>query len=421
MRRRSRNREVFAVFFVIILVLSFIFLYFNFRAENFSQSATIKLYYYDPVTKEIVPVDADVSLKEDNTSNVYTLVNMLKNPPETSLFPLIDSNCNLRMVKISGDLCTVDFTFNKTPVQFYSVESEAATVYGLVNTITGLKGISEVQILIGGEISKYFYHYIEIDKPISHYDSMLPQGENVNLYFPSENLNDLVVERREIFYTDNPMEYGNLVLKELFYGSEYGLPQVVKGDYVDNFSIKSGGIAEVDLNTDILNNSLGSHAAFLFVSSIVDTLTEIPDITAVQITVGGNTIPSLFGTVDISSPLKRFLRDGNSYLVPYYVYNFDGNSFFAPIVTPMDSTTLTNLFNLLKNPTGDYSSMLSKNAKLLSYRVNGDTLEMSIDPGNISGNDLEILKRQIALSFTELPGIRYVKLTAGEESFVLGR
>jgi len=65
--------------------------------------------------------------------------------------------------------------------------------------------------------------------------------------------------------------------------------------------------------------------------------------------------------------------------------------------------------------------MLSKDANLISYNLSGDLIEMTIDPGSISGNDLEILKRQIVLSFTELPGIKKVKLTVGEESFVLER
>jgi hypothetical protein len=46
---------------------------------------------------------------------------------------------------------------------------------------------------------------------------------------------------------------------------------------------------------------------------------------------------------------------------------------------------------------------------------------MIVEIGNINGDDLEILKRQIALSFTELPKVRKVKLTIGEESFILGR
>jgi len=420
MVKKNRNKEFLVVFFVFVLIAIFIFLYFNFRSRNFSRAAALKLYYYDPVTKEIVPVEKDTPLKEDNVLNVYTLIGMLKSPDSTKLFPLLDDNCNLRSVKFSDNLCIVDFYFKAGKPIFYSVSREAATVYGLVNTLTELNGISEVQILIDGKPSQYFYHYIEIDKPLTHFDSRIPKGEEVNLYFPTQDFNNLVVEKREVVNTDDPVLFGNRVLKELFYGSLYGLPQVIPQDFVNSFYIKSGGIGVVDLKKDILKNSIGSHSEALFVSSIVNTLTELPDITTVQITVDGQVIPSLFGSIDISTPLTRFMVNANSYLVPYYVYNFNGNSFFAPILYKYGELTPRNLFDLLK-ASGDYSTMLSKDANLISYNLDGDLIEMTIDPGSISGNDLEVLKRQIVLSFTELPGIKKVKLTVGEESFVLER
>jgi spore germination protein GerM len=200
----------------------------------------------------------------------------------------------------------------------------------------------------------------------------------------------------------------------------YGLPQLIEGDYLNNFSIKSGGIGIVDLKADILKNPVGAHIESLFVFSIVDTLSEIPDITAVQITVQGQVIPTLFGSVDISAPLTRFMVNLNNYLVPYYVYTFNDNSFYMPVLFKYNKFTPDDLFNLLKT-SGSYSTMLSKDAKFISYKFNGDTIEMIVEIGNINGDDLEILKRQIALSFTELPGVRKVKLTIGEESFILGR
>ena len=421
MIKKNRNKEFLTVFFVFMLVAVFVLLYFNFRSRNFSKPAVLKLYYYDPVTKEIVPVEKEVPLKEDNVLNIYTLVDMLKNPDSTKLFPLLDRNSNLRNVRVSEGLCSVDFYFKTGKPLSYSVSREAAAVYGLVNTLTELNGISEVQILIDGKPAQYFYHYIEIDKPLTHFDLRIPKGEEVNLYFPTQDFDNLVVEKREVVNTDDPVLFGNRVLKELFYGSLYGLPQIIPGDALNNFYIKSGGTGVVDLKEDILKNSIGSHSEALFISSIVDTLTELPDIAAVQVTVQGQVIPSLFGSVDVSIPLTRFMVNVNSYLVPYYVYNFNGNSFFVPILYKYDKPAPQNLFNLLLKTSGNYSTMLPENAKLISYNLDGDTIEMTVNLGSISGDDLEVLKGQIALSFTELPGVMKVKLTIGEESFILER
>ena len=72
-------------------------------------------------------------------------------------------------------------------------------------------------------------------------------------------------------------------------------------------SVKTvGGTAEVNLSKDILQgNSGGSLSEMMLVTSIVNTATEFPGISKVQILVDGKKIESIGGHMDVLDPLQR--------------------------------------------------------------------------------------------------------------------
>ena len=54
----------------------------------------------------------------------------------------------------------------------------------------------------------------------------------------------------------------------------------------------------------MLDQSVGSPVESAVVEAIVRTVTEVEGVSAVQILVGGETIPSLAGHVDLSRPIR---------------------------------------------------------------------------------------------------------------------
>ncbi|MDR3349013.1 MAG: GerMN domain-containing protein [Acidaminococcales bacterium] len=67
-----------------------------------------------------------------------------------------------------------------------------------------------------------------------------------------------------------------------------------------------GGLAEADFSKEMLKIGIGgSLYEMLLVSSIVNTLTEFPEITSVQLLVEGKKIDTIGGHMDIIDPLKR--------------------------------------------------------------------------------------------------------------------
>lgn len=66
------------------------------------------------------------------------------------------------------------------------------------------------------------------------------------------------------------------------------------------------GLAEVNFSKELLENHIGgSSYELLLVGSIVDTLTEFPEVKKVQILVDGERIETINGHMDLVDPLKR--------------------------------------------------------------------------------------------------------------------
>lgn len=65
-----------------------------------------------------------------------------------------------------------------------------------------------------------------------------------------------------------------------------------------------GRVAYVDFSGEILDQSVGSPVESAVVEAIVRTVTGVEGVSAVQILVGGETVPSLAGHVDLSRPVS---------------------------------------------------------------------------------------------------------------------
>lgn len=68
----------------------------------------------------------------------------------------------------------------------------------------------------------------------------------------------------------------------------------------------SGGVAKVDFDKNLISGFVGgSTGEEMLVGSLVNTLTEFPEIKKVQILVEGKEIDSLSGHLDLSRPVER--------------------------------------------------------------------------------------------------------------------
>jgi spore germination protein GerM len=421
-KRKKHTSRLVAVFLTILLIFSAMAIYITAKSKSNFNKATINIYYYDPIAHELVPVKKEVSGATVSLL-VLDIFDKLKTSSDNSLFSVIPQNVTLLSSNIADSICFVNLKTNSDELKTISIYSEYAAVYGIVNTLTEIDGIKSVQFSLNGEHSAVFAHFVAIDKPLSHYNGSFPKSAKVNLFFPTPDFKTLVIEQREIIYETDPTKNCENILNELFRGSYYGLPNLFSNAHCDNFSIQSGGTAVVNLSDTIFKKPLGANLENLFVESIVNTLTESHDIQSVQIEVGGHILDSLFGSVNVSSPIRRFFGDNTKYLVPYYTFEFDDNEFYVPVPSVSANYDIESLFKLLKEPNdASFISKIPPNANITGQTIISGVLNITVDLGYVpTSKDLDTIKRQIALSFTEIPNINTVNLHIGEENFLLGR
>lgn len=137
-------------------------------------------------------------------------------------------------------------------------------------------------------------------------DNPSAQSLNVKVYYPDDSGMKLVEVERKITFDDSSNKYIAAVETLLEEPAEENLTKI----FPDNAAIKSvtiaGDLATVDLDGSFLKNFVGGSTGEEFlVGSVVNTLTNFPEVKRVKFLVDGQEIETLSGHMDLSTPLER--------------------------------------------------------------------------------------------------------------------
>ena len=127
----------------------------------------------------------------------------------------------------------------------------------------------------------------------------------IKVYYPDDNGMKLVAETRTVETTQDG-KY-KAAMESLLSGTKAkGVVTIIpKKAKLKSVAVKNG-IATVDFSEDLVKNFAGgSTGEEMLVGSIVNTLTEFPEVKSVQILLEGKKVDSLAGHLDTSAPLKR--------------------------------------------------------------------------------------------------------------------
>ena len=132
------------------------------------------------------------------------------------------------------------------------------------------------------------------------------QNMRVKVYYPDDSGVRLVEVERRINVAHEGEKY--LAAVEVLLDEPY--EENLTTIFPRNSSIRSvtveGGLAIVDLDGSIVKHMVGGSTGEEFlVGSIVDTLTNFPEVTQVKFLVDGKEIETLAGHMDLSTPLER--------------------------------------------------------------------------------------------------------------------
>lgn len=227
---------------------------------------------------------------------------MLKGPKKSENERVIPENTALIGVRIEGKIATVNLSqdFEKTK----NDAQRLLAVYSVVNTLCQVEGIEAVKILVNGRGLKYTSKEEEIGALSMNNVIMADEiGKNqtvvLDLYFASEDKTVLKMEKRMVDMKDNE-SLEKTAINQLFSGSEVSgrktlIPSLVKLINVEtkdklcyvNFSEEFLSIPESDLN--------------LCIYSVVNTLTSLPEISAVQFFINGEKTEKI-GDISLINP-----------------------------------------------------------------------------------------------------------------------
>jgi spore germination protein GerM len=128
---------------------------------------------------------------------------------------------------------------------------------------------------------------------------------NIKVYYPDEQGMKLIAVKRTI-KADDSAKYTEAVKSLLQGPKDKGQIAVIpKQTKLKGVKVK-GDIAYVDFSQDLVKKFTGgSTGEEMLVGSVVNTLTEFPEIKKVQILVEGKEIETLAGHMDLSNPIGR--------------------------------------------------------------------------------------------------------------------
>lgn len=142
------------------------------------------------------------------------------------------------------------------------------------------------------------------EDPNAHTSS--ERAMNIKVYYPDDSGMRLVEVEREIVVDEATDKYTAAVEMLREDPAEANLTRI----FPSNAAIRSvtvrDGVATVDFDGSILKSAVGGSTGEEFlIGSIVDTLTNFPEVTSVRFLVDGQEIETLTGHMDLSTPLER--------------------------------------------------------------------------------------------------------------------
>jgi spore germination protein GerM len=126
----------------------------------------------------------------------------------------------------------------------------------------------------------------------------------IKVYYPDQDGERLLSETRKV--KTDPDKY-TAALQALLSGPESKghIAIIPKQAKLNSVTVKDG-VAKADFSQELIKKfSGGSTGEEMLVGSIIDTLTEFPEVKKVQILVGGKAVETIAGHMDLSSPIAR--------------------------------------------------------------------------------------------------------------------
>ena len=314
------NRKHFVPIIMLVLAAAAILLVFRFTSDHETAVSAdpkngLYLIYYrntDGIGLTATEYKTETP-SEDKESIAWELLNMLKKQKEDdpNVLPALMSEIEVKEmnVKLSPYL-----TLNLTEeYEKMSIQEEILSRAALVLTLTQIPGIKYVDILVEGKpLTDH------TDKPVGKMSAdkfmftingnmYTRQKSTLLLYFADEKGKNLVETEQTVLY-DNTMAMEKLIMKLLIEGPSDTHSRAVIPEAVSVLDISTkAGTCFVNFDKSFLTNTMDLPPE-LILFSIVNSLSELTEVSQVQIMVEGSSVVKFMDKISLKKPFAKDLN-----------------------------------------------------------------------------------------------------------------
>lgn len=297
------------ILFLLCLILTLL-MFGGCQKKTETEMSDLNIYYVNKLETGLVPV-AYEPVAENPQEQLAEFLNMLYIPPaDVELKNVIDED--VRLMDYSLIEGQVQLNFNQNYYQadkIYEILRRAA----IVKTLSQIKGVDGISISVEGAAildtknqpigvmsAETFIDYAGVKD--SNFETV-----DLHLYYANEDGDGLVSVIEQVTFGNNlPLE--KLVLEHLISGSESenARPVLSPSVKVINVTVKDG-ICYVNFNNRFLSKpkKISDEVA---IYSIVNSLTELPNINKVQFMIDGESEITFGEGIYLSAPFERNLE-----------------------------------------------------------------------------------------------------------------
>jgi germination protein M len=266
---------------------------------------TIQLFYGDAQGEKLVTEEREIRYGKCDDRYKIALEELIKGPADASLTAPIS-----RDTRVYGTILQrrdIIVNVSQEFAQFAGSIAEIIGVGTLVNTLTQFPDIDRVKILVEGEElitpGDFPYGFLE-PYPL---DPSATTAREVLLYFANADATALLTERRVIqvpFRATNP-EIARRVVEELIEGPQTpALKRTIPPEVTVLSTAIAGGICHVDFSEEMHTRHSGGATGEAFtITSLVYSLTELPFVQKVRLTVEGGILT--IEHIELENPVGR--------------------------------------------------------------------------------------------------------------------
>lgn len=262
------------------------------------QETGIPIYYISNTETKLEIHPVDIELTGDREQDVTTLLEILKENPESLMYKApLSYPFEIKSFKVDDTRITIDFN---EEYKNLGVTTEVLVRAAIVQTLLQVKGIKYIFFNVEGEslqdnmgkpvgrMSAKTFIYND-GNAINTYDEVV-----IRLFFANEEGNALIGAYRDKFYSTNvPLEL--FVVEETIAGPSgqiEGLYPTINPETNVISVSTSDGVCYVNLDSGF-TTTVGNVPTEMAAYSLVNALTELPSVDKVQILVNGE-VPAIF-------------------------------------------------------------------------------------------------------------------------------